>query len=464
MKNKKALACTKFSIRDLIFSRNSLLPVSLLMLLILAGSISIVKAETYTPRLSFGNSYISPYGPYGVVADTTGTIHIVDNAANQIENFRGSDGSYISTWSNIQLNNPGHIDVDAQGNFYITSQNSHKVVKLNSAGTYQTSWGGQGTDSGKFNNPLGIAVDSTGTVYVTEYIGNRIQKFDSLGNFQKAWGSSGAANGKFSYPGDVAVDSAGNVYIADSGNHRIQKFDSLGNFILAWGSYGVNDGKFNWPAGIAIDYLDNVYVTDQNNARIQKFSNQGVFITKWGSSGINPDQFQIPLGITIDKAGNVYVADYAAAKVKKFGVNPPPGVSATDFEGIDKDVFQTAEPMYAKVQAGGQTVSFYVAEHKTSWIIGDSLVDVSGGRETVTLNSAGAQTIQVWYAPLTPGSYDLVLDSNSNGLFDAGDSLDQGQEVAGLFVVPEYSLGALIAFTACFAAFSTLKKIPRLKK
>jgi hypothetical protein len=254
------------------------------------------------------------------------------------------------------------------------------------------------------------------------------------------------------------------VYVTEYIGNRIQKFDSLGNFILAWGSYGVNDGKFNWPAGISIDYLDNVYVTDQNNARIQKFTNQGVFITKWGSSGTNPDQFQIPLGITIDKAGNVYVADYAAAKVKKFGVNPPPGVSATDFEGIDKDVFQTAEPMYAKVQAGGQTVSFYVAAHKISWIIGDSLVDVSGGRETVTLNSAGAQTIQVWYAPLMPGRYDLVMDSNSNGVFDAGDSLDQGQEVAGLFVVPEYALGALIAFAACFAAFSTLKKIPRLKK
>jgi DNA-binding beta-propeller fold protein YncE len=83
-----------------------------------------------------------------------------------------------------------------------------------------------------------VDVDSNGNVYVTDMKNHRIQKFDANGNFIMAWGSEGEADGQFKNHAGVAIDSDNNVYITDQNNGRIQKFTSGGQFITMWGSPG----------------------------------------------------------------------------------------------------------------------------------------------------------------------------------------------------------------------------------
>ena len=46
-----------------------------------------------------------------------------------------------------------------------------------SEGHFLTSFGGEGTEPGKFKYPSGLAVDSSGFVYVCDNWNNRVQVF-----------------------------------------------------------------------------------------------------------------------------------------------------------------------------------------------------------------------------------------------------------------------------------------------
>ena len=66
--------------------------------------------------------------------------------------------------------------------------------------------------------------------------------------------------------------------------------------------------------------------------------------------------------------------------------------------------------------------------HDPDWNDGDLIPqDVTGAVETVSVVNGGVGPVLVWHAPLAPGSYDIVIDANQNGVYDASaDGLDRG--------------------------------------
>ena len=62
------------------------------------------------------------------------------------------------------------------------------------------------------------------------------------------------------------------------------------------------------------------------------------------------------------------------------------------------------------------------------WNDGDLIPsDVTGSVETVSVNNGDIAPVLVWHAPLTPGSYDIVIDANRNSIYNAAtDGLDSG--------------------------------------
>jgi len=53
--------------------------------------------------------------------------------------------------------------------------------------------------------------------------------------------------------------------------------------------------------------------------------------------------------------------------------------------------------------------------------------DVTGAVETVSVNDGEIAPVLVWHAPLAPGRYDIVIDANRNGVYNAAtDGLDSG--------------------------------------
>ena len=142
---------------------------------------------------------------------------------------------------------------------------------------------------------------------------------------------------------------------------------------------------------------------------------------------------------------------------------PAPVMWTSDALANEKDTFQPSEPMYASVQANGQAVTFYVTEHHETWVDGDVLTDVSGETEMLTLNPTGVQTVEVWSPLLIPGSYDVVLDANNNGVYDSGIDTVSVAQVQLLQVVPEVPFGTIIASFGMIAGVVGFAGFKRLR-
>jgi tripartite motif-containing protein 71 len=185
---------------------------------------------------------------------------------------------FILTWGS-QGSDPGQF-LAAQsmavhsGSVYVVEGGNHRVQRFDTEGNLELTWGSRGSGDGEFDRvlgggPRGLDVDENGNVYVTDPGNYRIQKFDANGAFIAKWGSEGTGNGQFTFPGRIGISSGGMVYVADEWAGHVQKFDSDGSFLLKWGSEGSGPGQFLGAGGVAVDGLGNVYVVDIGNWRVQ---------------------------------------------------------------------------------------------------------------------------------------------------------------------------------------------------
>lgn len=177
----------------------------------------------------------------------------------------------------------------------------------------------------KLQSPAGIVLAADGTRYLVDHKSNRIFHQDAAGNTIKTWGGGGSEQGKFNDPWGIAIDGAGNLYVADTFNHRIQKFDANGEFVTLWGRPGATnepgigtDTQFFGPRDIVIDGQGRLLVTDTGNKRVQAFDANGNFIGQFGGDGEGPGQFNEPVGLAVDDAGNIYVADTWNKRIQVF--------------------------------------------------------------------------------------------------------------------------------------------------
>ncbi len=182
-------------------------------------------------------------------------------------------------YGQIALLNNQQVVVDFKNN---------KVTLLDANGDIVASWGGLGSQTGKFNAPWGVAVDAQGSILIADTFNHRIQRFDRDGNFLSTWGGPGVTKdpgtGKstqFFGPRDIAFDKKGQMLVTDTGNKRIQVFDNDGNFISQFGTEGTQPGQFNEPVGLAVDANGSIFVADTWNKRIQVFSPEFVFMRQF---------------------------------------------------------------------------------------------------------------------------------------------------------------------------------------
>ena len=265
-------------------------------------------------------------------------------------------------------------------------------------------WGGSGTDPGKFNRAFSLTVDPKGNVFVIDQLNNRVQKFSSTGEhlvdifgLQQPFdlaiskvnnellvtnpgghcvqrctfeggsgstiGSAAEENGGLTSPTGITVDQIGYVYVGDMSMH-VAKFDRDGRFLGSGGSQGSANGQINGPVWMAIDGQGNLYVSDQGNNRIQKFSSiDGSYLGGWGSSGSGSGQFNSPCGIAIDvNKSIVYVADRDNHRIQYFDLN---GAYLGQWGSLGSDKGQFVEPVGIGLSSDG---FIYVSDANTNLV------------------------------------------------------------------------------------------------
>jgi DNA-binding beta-propeller fold protein YncE len=251
------------------------------------------------------------------------------------------DGRLVESFGSRQFIWPHGIDVDADGNVWVTDAVSaartpqgdsrgHKVVKFSPSGEILMVLGTPGVPGdgpAHFNAPSDVVVAANGDIFVADGHGddtnNRIVKFSPDGRFVKAWGRTGYAPGEFRTLHAIAIDNEGRVFVADRSNNRIQLFDQDGNFIAIWTQFGR-------PSGIFFDDNGQIFVADSESDDVQnpgwemgirigdaKSGWVNAFILyQWGDPRItagNGAEF-----VAVDREGNIFAGEPRPRKLQKY--------------------------------------------------------------------------------------------------------------------------------------------------
>lgn len=96
-------------------------------------------------------------------------IYVSDTGNDRIQVF-DEQGNFLLKASS-QLSNPRGISVDPQGNIYVVSNLTNKVVVFKPNGEKLTTIGQMGSDDGQFRFPNGLTRDNQGRLYITD-VGN----------------------------------------------------------------------------------------------------------------------------------------------------------------------------------------------------------------------------------------------------------------------------------------------------
>ncbi|MEA1895905.1 MAG: choice-of-anchor U domain-containing protein [Euryarchaeota archaeon] len=162
----------------------------------------------------------------------------------------------------------------------------------------------------------------------------------------------------------------------------------------------------------------------------------------WKYNASSGEWYQIPIGsndgdniiiITLQDGGigdndgvtNGIISDPGAPGVP----SAPPSATPTIPTGAPRDTYSMYEDVHAAGSGftPGTNVDIHVVPDQ-DWNDGDPIPsDVTGAVETVSVNGGDIAPVLVWHAPLAPGSYDIVIDANRNGDYNAAtDELDSG--------------------------------------
>ena len=303
--------------------------------------------------------------PKGIAVDAQGNVYVADSFNQRIRKITpdgtvstlaGSDpGDADGKGTTAKFNRPVDIDIDENGDLYVTDQLNLNIRKIKPDGTVTTLAGkGPYNDfkdgpvlEARFRKPSGIAIDGKGYIWVGDDQASKLRVISPDGLVSTvAGGASGYIDGTGSSAGFIslaglAVDANNNILVTDLG-YGLRKVTPDGKVttLVAQKSTGHKDGDlasalFNTPRGIAVDNHNVIYLTEgvlsssSNNgpspfdAWIRMITSDGtVSSIAGGEHGFadgsgNKAQFFAPNGIAVDANGTIYVADELNHAIRK---------------------------------------------------------------------------------------------------------------------------------------------------
>ena len=118
-------------------------------------------------------------------------------------------------------------------------------------------------------------------------------------------------------------------------------------------------------------------------------------------------------------------------------------IFTSDSSGTQKTTFYTNETIYlapsaTNITTNATSVTIYIVSDSNSWTNQTVLRDASGsGYKNITTNATGFLTAMtvLWASSQKSGNYDIVVDVNSNSLYDTGVDIVFDPSVAGFQIV-----------------------------
>jgi streptogramin lyase len=261
--------------------------------------------------------------PAAVAFDSKGHLIMLSRGPQAFLEFDG-DGKFIRAFGQGLFTRSHGLRIDKDGNYWATDVSAHTVVKVSPEGQVLLTLGTKGqagtwdeaAQSRHFNEPNDLAFGRNGDLFVAQ--GHtpgtrgdpRVLKFDKDGNFIKSWGGKGTEPGKFDVAHGIAVDAKGLLWVTDRENQRIQVFDQDGNFVREMKYAGL-------PCGIDIG-PQYVYMVNGFTGQLLRLDLDGKVLAATGKPGKGLGEFGEAHTVTVSPKGDIYIADTVNSTLHKF--------------------------------------------------------------------------------------------------------------------------------------------------
>ncbi|HEX4997100.1 MAG TPA: hypothetical protein VFY29_02675 [Terriglobia bacterium] len=229
------------------------------------------------------------------------------------------NGKYLRSFGQgVFGNRPHGIHLDSDNNIWISDASSHIVVKMDQQGKVLLTLGTKG-QAGEWDEAAGtrllrepndVAFGRNGDVFLAE--GHtpganglpRVLKFDRTGKFIKSWGGRGTEPGKFVVAHGISIDGKGLVWVTDRENSRIQIFDQDGTFVRQIKYAGL-------PCSMLIR-KDGITMVNGFTGQILQLDLEGAVLGVYGKM----DEFGEAHNVAVSPKGEILVGDVTKGILK----------------------------------------------------------------------------------------------------------------------------------------------------
>ena len=258
--------------------------------------------------------------------------------------------------TNAAIGLAGGVKVGANGSFYFTDEENHRVCRVDTNGLMQTVAGngldGYSGDGGAATEaslvwPMGVDLDERGNLYIADFGAHVVRRVDTNGTIstvagtgEPGFGGDGgpATDAKLYAPSDVCAHG-GLLYIVDEFNSRVRVVNASGSIhtVAGNGEAGYSgdggaatDAALLYPTAVAVAFDGRVLIADRYNNRIRAVSTNGVITTLAGTGeyGFGGDGgaatealLNYPRGVAVDDLGRVFIADTENARLRLVETN-----------------------------------------------------------------------------------------------------------------------------------------------
>jgi len=260
--------------------------------------------------------------PASAAFDSKGHLWVLNRGPKALMEFE-PDGKFIRSMGEGLFTRTHGLRIDRDDNLWVTDVSAHIVVKFSPQGETLLTLGTKGqagdwnesTQSRHFTEPNDVAIGRGGDIFVvqghTAGRGDpRVLKFDKSGNFIKSWGGPGTEPGKFQVAHGIAIDAKGLLWVTDRENQRIQIFDDDGKFIRELKYAGL-------PCGLQIGD-QYIYMVNGFAGQLLRLDLNGNVLAALGKPGKGLGEFGEAHFVAVSPKGEIYVADTVNSKLHKF--------------------------------------------------------------------------------------------------------------------------------------------------